>query len=103
MWFRHLEFTEQISDKNKQKNLKNINESLKLSNGGSSASYLQKSLFESHKYKDPHANEWFVLENCGEELKSLCKELNDEKKEMDISTKSSRNPLAVTEKHYVPR
>ena len=66
MWFRHLKFKEPESP-----------------HDPSSALYLQQRLLQSHK-RDFHAQEWFILEDCTDDLEKLCRGLDKAKAEITV-------------------
>ena len=77
VWFRHLQFNEQILDKDKLTALGNDKGNFK--EGSSSALYLEYMLLRPYHPKDYYSQEWFAIEGRTAELQTLCKKLNGEK------------------------
>ena len=80
MWFRHIVINTPLNDDEKKEQLKD-------GTPGSSANFIEKMMLTSNFPRDFHANEWYLTNGHTENLRDLCRKLDDEKE--DFETKET--------------
>ena len=81
VWFRHLQFEEQVNHEDKLDKLKALGKkNSKIKETSTSALYLEHMLLLPDYPKDYHAKEWFVIKGHTAELRKLCEKLDTEER-----------------------